>query len=193
MLHALILLAQEAEPTSDPKRFVLPHGDELIWGIIGFALLFVFLAWKAFPAINKLLAERAAKIRSGLEAAEQSKMDADRLLDQYRKQLDEARGDAQKIIEEAKRTADSLRRDLVEKAERESQDIVNRARADVAGEAERARQQLRAELANLSLELARRVIERELSQPESAREFVERTIEELSRVAATNGGNGSRS
>jgi F-type H+-transporting ATPase subunit b len=188
MLAALILAAEEA----DPKRFVLPHGDELIWGIIAFTLLFTFLAWKVFPMVNKMLAERAAKIRAGFEASEKSKLEADRLLDQYRKQLDEARGDAQKIIEEAKRTAESLRKDLVEKAERESQEIVNRARADVAGEADRARQQLRAELANLSLELARRVIERELAQPETAREFVDRTIQELS-ASASSGGNGSRS
>ncbi|TMK22600.1 MAG: F0F1 ATP synthase subunit B [Actinobacteria bacterium] len=176
---------------ADETRFVLPHGVEMIWGSIAFLLLFGVLAWKVFPVIKKVLAEREAKIRSGLEAAEQSKVEADRLLEQYRRQLDEARGDSQKIIEEAKRTAESLRQDLVQKAEREAQDIVNRARADVAGEAERAKQQLRGELASLSLELARRVIEREFAQPESARQFVDRTIAELA-ATGNGGGNGHR-
>jgi F-type H+-transporting ATPase subunit b len=187
MLAALILAAEEA----DPKRFVLPKTDELIWGAIAFFILFGFLAWKVWPAVKKMLDERAAKIKEGLESAEKSKVEADKMLEQYRKQLDEARGEAQKIIEEAKRTAESLRADLVKKAEAEAQDIVNRARADIAGEGDRVRQALRTELADLSLDLASRVIERELAQPESQKQFVERTIAEL--AASGNGaGNGSR-
>ncbi len=188
-----VLLAAAETAADETNRFILPDKVEMIFGTIAFFLLFGVLTWKVFPQIRKMLEERTAKIRSGLEASEQSKMEADRLLDQYRKQLDEARGDAQKIIDEAKRTAESLRKDLVDKAERDAQDIVSRARADVAGEADRARQQLRGELASLSLELARRVIERELAQPESQRQFVERTIQELSSSTAANGGNGSRS
>jgi len=165
----------------------------MVWGSIAFFTLFGFLLWKAFPSINKVLADRQAKIREGLERSEQAKAEAEQLLEQYRRQLDEARGDAQKVIEEAKRTAESLRQDLVAQAEREAQEIVSRARADVAGEADRARQQLRAELANLSLELARRVIDRELSQPETQRQFVERTIAELAASGRPAGGNGQSS
>ena len=187
MLATLTILAAEK---SDPSRFVLPHGDELIWGSIAFAILFGALAWKAFPAINKLLAERAAKIRSGLEQAEKTKLEADTMLEQYRRQLDEARGEASKIIEEAKRTAEAVRRELTEKADREAQEIVARARTEVAGEAARARQQLQGDLINLSLELASRVIQRELAQPESQRAFVERTIAELAATGSASGGNG---
>src|SRR5947207_664376 len=121
MVAALFFAAEKAP---DPTRFVLPHGVELFWGTVAFVILFGVLYKVAFPSINKMLAERQNKIRSGLEAAEQSKVEADRLLEQYRRQLDEARGDAQKIIEEAKRTAESLRQDLVQRAEREAQDIV---------------------------------------------------------------------
>jgi F-type H+-transporting ATPase subunit b len=189
MLAILTFLAQEhATEEADPARFVLPHADELIWGSLAFLILFGALAFIAFPSIKKLLAERQAKIRSGLESAEAAKVEADKLVAQYRKQLDEARGEAAKIIEEAKRTAESLRRDLVAKAEQEAQEIVQRARQDVAGEADRARQQLQAELVSLALTLASRVIERELSQPDVAKQFVERTITEL---AATGNGNGS--
>lgn len=193
-LHSLVLLAQEHTTPTDTaaeetKRFILPHTDELVWGSIAFLILFLAL-WKvAFPKINQMLAERANKIRSGLESAEQAKVEAERLQDQYRKQLDEARSEAAKVVEEAKRTAESLRRDLIAKAEQEAQEIVGRARQDVAGEATRARQALQGELVNLSLQLATRVIERELSQPDAARQLVERTIAEL---ASTGNGNGGR-
>ena len=192
MLAALILAAEEAAAEEGATRFVLPDKHELIWGSIAFVILITFLAKMAWPAVKKMLDERAAKIKEGLESAEKSKTEADRMLEQYRKQLDEARGEAQKIIEEAKRTAESLKADLTKKAEAEAQDIVNRARADVAGEADRARQQLRGELANLSLELASRVIERELAEPETAKQFVDRTIAELAASGNGGGGNGSR-
>jgi len=188
MLAAVVLAIEETA-----KRFVLPHTDELVWGSIAFFILFFALSKVAFPKLNEMLQERSNKIREGLEKSEQAKTEAEQLLEQYRRQLDEARGDAQKIIEESKRTAESLRQELVAKAEKEAQDIVTRARTDVMGEAERAKQQLRAELASLSLELARRVIERELSQPDSARQFVDRTIEELAGTGASNGGNGRTS
>lgn len=180
---AVILAVAEEEP-----RIHIPHLDELIWGSLAFLILFVTLAKFAFPKVQQMLDQRAEKIRSGLEAAEKTKSEAEAMLEQYRRQLAEARGEAQKIIEEAKRTAESLRRDLVARAEQESQDIVARARADVAGERDRAVQELRATIGDLSIQLATRVIERELSQPESQRAFVDRTIEELGSL-----GNGSRS
>ncbi|MGH2726321.1 MAG: F0F1 ATP synthase subunit B [Actinomycetota bacterium] len=186
MLAALVVLAKEAE---DSTRFITPKTDELVWGSLAFLILFLAL-WKlAFPRINQMLAERAGKIRSGLESAEQAKVEAERLQQQYRKQLDEARGEAAKVVEEAKRTAESLRRDLVAKAEQEAQEIVQRARQDAAGEVTRARQQLQTELVNLSLQLATRVIERELAQPDAARQLVERTITDL---ASSGNGNGHK-
>lgn len=188
MLAAIALLAQEhAAETDESTRFILPHASELVWGSIAFFILFLAL-WKlAFPKINEMLADRANKIRAGLEESEKAKAEAEKLQAQYRKQLDEARGEAAKIVEEAKRTGESLRKDIVAKAEQEAQEIVQRARQDVAGEAGRARQALQSELVNLSLELATKVIERELAEPDAAKQLVERTIADLAKT-----GNGSR-
>jgi F-type H+-transporting ATPase subunit b len=186
MLGLLTFLAQEhAAEESDPARFVLPHGDELLWGSIVFFILFGSLLFFTWPRIKKVLADRTAKIRAGLEESEKAKAEAERLQEQYRRQLDEARGEAAKVVEEAKRTGDSLRKDIIAKAEQEAQEIVQRARQEVAGEAARARQQLQSELVNMSLQLATRVIERELAQPDAAKQLVERTINEL--AASGNG------
>jgi F-type H+-transporting ATPase subunit b len=191
MLAASLALVLAAEETKS-SRLVLPHGDEILWGSIAFFVLFSLLAWKVFPQVNRILAERQARIRGSLEQAENARLEAERLLEQYRRQLDEARSEASKIIEEAKRTAESVRREILARAEQEGQEIVARARADAASEAARARQRLQQDLAALALELASRVIERELSQPESHRAFVERTIAELAATGDGAGGNGRR-
>jgi F-type H+-transporting ATPase subunit b len=171
---AVILAAEES------TRFILPHTDELIWGSVAFIILFVFLAKAAFPKLRQTLDARAQKIKGSLESAEKSKSDADALLDQYRQQLSEARGEANKIIEEGKRTAEALRRDLVARAEGDAQDIVARARAEVSSERDRALAELRSTIGDLSVQLATRVIQRELANEPAQRAYIDQTIAELS-------------
>jgi F-type H+-transporting ATPase subunit b len=170
-------------------RVILPHTPELLFGSISFLLLLFVLMKFAFPKMTATLQARAQRIRDSIESADASKADAERLLNEYRQQLAEARGDAQKIIDEAKRTAEAMRQDLVRRAEAEAQEIVQRAKADVAGERDRAMQQLRTTIGDLSIQLATRVIDRELASPEAQRALVERSIDELAALGNGQGQN----
>ncbi|HEX9696657.1 MAG TPA: F0F1 ATP synthase subunit B [Actinomycetota bacterium] len=174
-MGVIILAAEETQ-------FILPHADELIWGSIAFVLLFVALSKFAFPKLKATLAARTERIRGQLESAEKSKTEADAVLEQYRAQLADARNEANRIIEEAKRTAESVRRDLVVKAEQEAAEIVTRARAEVGSERDRAMAELRSSVASLTINVAERVIGRELQNDASQRAFVDQTIAELSRI-----------
>lgn len=179
MLASLVLLAQEVTEKKELK--VLPDGPELVFGIVFFAVLFFALSKLVFPKVRDTMAKRTAAIQGRLEEAERTKREADQILDQYRGQLAEARTEVNKIIEEGKKTAEALRADLVRKAEQEAQEIVARARQDVAGERDRAMAELRQTVGDLSISLASRVIEKELSSSESARALVDRAISELAR------------
>lgn len=175
-MAAVILAADES------TRFILPHTDELIWGSVAFIILFTFLAKVAFPKLKQTLDARTEKIKGSLESAEKAKSDAGALLEQYRQQLSEARAEANKIIEEGKRTAEALRRDLVARAGNEAQEIVARARAEVGAERDRALAELRSTIGDLSIELAKRVIGRELANEAAQRAFVDQTIAELAAI-----------
>jgi F-type H+-transporting ATPase subunit b len=166
---------------------ITPKADELILAAIAFGILVVFLVKKVFPRLQTALAERTKKIQGQLEEAERTKREADEVLEEYRAQLAGARAEVQKIIDEGKRTADALRADLTAKAEQQAQEIVARAQADVASERDRAMQQLRTTLGELSIQLASKVIERELQQPDAARALVDRAIEDLVGARAGNG------
>lgn len=161
---------------------ILPHWDELLLAAIAFFILVAFLLKVVFPRLRVALAERTAKIQGQLEDAERTKREADGILDQYRAQLNDARAEVARIIEEGKKTAESLRKDLVAKAEAEAQQIVQRARQEVSGERDRALAELRGTLGDLSIQLAQRVIEKELAQPEAQRQLVERAIDDLTRA-----------
>src|SRR5919197_456210 len=169
-MHVLLLAAEaSAESTT---RVVLPATDELIFGVIAFAVLF-FLLWRvAFPALRKGLEQREQAIRSELERAEQARLEAEQRREEYESQLAKAREEADRIMREATEAGEALRRERTTKAEDEARQIVEKARADAAGERDRAFPELRAQLADISIEAATRVLGKELSDPQAQRQLV---------------------
>lgn len=176
MFAVLRILADEG------TNFIKPHMDELVWGSIAFVLLFLALSKFAFPKFKQTMTERTERIRGQLESAENTKTEADRMLEEYRAKLAAAQSEAGRIIEESKKTAEGLRRELVARAEEEAAEIVTRARGEVGAERDRAIAELRASVADLTITVAEKVIGRELQSESAQRSFVDQTIAELSRM-----------
>ena len=84
------------------KNPILPDGKEIIWTVIAFAIAFTILAKYAFPAMKKGLQAREDKIRGDLERAEQARTEAEATLEQYQRQLADARSEATRIVEDAR-------------------------------------------------------------------------------------------
>ncbi len=161
---------------------LIPPIEELIWGIVAFAVVFFVLNKFAFPALRKNMEERDRKIQSDLEQAENAKHEAQRQLDEYRKQLADARGEANRIIEEARQSAEQVRKDLVAKAEKEAEQIVARANEQIATERDKTIQELRSTVSQLSIELAEKIVNRSIDE-DTHRDLVDAYIKE---VAGTN-------
>jgi F-type H+-transporting ATPase subunit b len=177
MLHVVLLAAEEKNP-------ILPDIAELIYGTLAFLIVFGLLAKFAFPALNKMLAERTAKIQGEMEKAEATRSEADALLAEYRQNLAGARDESNRIIEESRKTADQLRRDVQAKAEEEAQATVARAQEEIRAERDRVFAELRGQVGDIAVELAGRVVGESLDK--SAHE---RLIDEyIDQVAS--GGNG---
>jgi F-type H+-transporting ATPase subunit b len=173
-MRMLFLLAEEAG--ADPTRLVLPERDELIWGAVAFFVLFALLAWKAFPAMRQMLANREQAIRAELERAEQARLEAEQKREEYDARIADARNEADRITREAVEQVEVIRRERVEKAEEEARGIVEKARADAAQERDRAFSELQRTVADLTLEAAKRVLEQELANPDAQRQLIERFI-----------------
>ncbi len=158
MLHLVVVAAAEA------PNPILPDKAEMIYGTIAFVIVFGLL-WKfAFPALNKMLAERSSKIQGEMEKAEATRGEADQLLADYRTQLAGARDESNRIIEEARKTADQLRRDVQAKAEQEAQATVVRAQEEIRTERDRVFQELRGQVGEIAVELAGRVVGQSLDK-----------------------------
>ncbi len=181
MLHLFVLAAEE-----EAKNPILPDVAELIYGGIAFIIVFFVLARFAFPALNKMLAERSGKIQGDLEKAEQARMSAEQELAGYRTQLAGARDEANRIIEDARRTAEQLRRDLQAKAEQEAQATVARAQEEIRAERDRVFQDLRSQVGLIAVDLAGRVVGESLD-PSAHERLIDEYIEQVARSGNGNG------
>ena len=143
---------------------LLPSSNEVIWGSLAFLVLLVAM-WKfGVPAVRNMEAAREERIRNDLEGAEQARSDAEAEKAQYLAQIAGAREEAGRIIEEARQSAEQVRRDLIARAEAEANEVRERAQTDIAAQQQRALAELRTDVAQLSIDLAERIVERNLDR-----------------------------
>jgi F-type H+-transporting ATPase subunit b len=154
----VLALAQEAEESSGGVKLILPDIDELIAGIVAFLIVFGFIWFKGRHWISRLLTARQEAVTSQLREAEEAKVEAETLLAERRKEVAGARDEANRIVEEGRRSAEAIKADILAKAKSESDEAARRAREGIEADRERATEQVRDLVADLSLELAQKVV-----------------------------------
>jgi F-type H+-transporting ATPase subunit b len=176
---SILLAAEEAERSA--VDLLLPAWPELVAGIIAFGIVFFFVRLWAWPAINRSLEARQAAITGKLSEAETAKAEAESLRADYERQVAEARDQGNRIIEEARRTAEQMKADLLARAQSEADALLAKAREDAAGEKSRALTAARQEVANLSIDLAEKVVGHNLDR-EAQLGLVERYLADLEKM-----------
>jgi len=193
-VHAIVAIFVLAAQEVSDKKDIYPKLSELIVAALAFGILFFFMSKWVVPRVNQILEQRREKIVGDLEEAEASRTEAQTLLDDYRQQLSGARDEANRIIEEARKVAESLRRDMETKAQEEAKVIVSKAQDEIRAERDRVFQELKAQVGELSLELAGRMVGESLDKDRHLR-LVDDYINELEAMPAANGnghGRGSK-
>jgi F-type H+-transporting ATPase subunit b len=160
VLATLLIAAEEVNVKA--KNPILPEGKELLWGSISFLIVFVLLAWKAWPAIKSGLQARQDRIRDDLAKAESARMEAETSLEEYKRQLAAARNEASQIIEEARLQAEGVRQERIAAVDAEVAELRARAAEDIRLATARAMDDLQGKVTELSIELAEKVVERNL-------------------------------
>ncbi len=156
------LFDEEAKGCYSAPSPILPETGELFWGLLSFAIVAFGLIKFGFPALRKGLADREAKIRGDLEAAEQAKSAAQAADSDHEKILAEARAEGAGLVDEARKAAEQVRVDLIARAEADAADVRARANADAALATERAMADLQTQVAAMSIGLAERIVQHNL-------------------------------
>ena len=156
----------------------MPQPGSIIWTAAVFlVLLFVLRKWAWKPILEGLQA-REDGIKKNIEDAKKAKEDSEKLLEQYKVQLDSARKEAQKLIGDATSRADVLFEEKKKQMDAEAQAILDKARLQIDQERLKVVQELRQEVVEIALSAAGKVIQKTL-QPEDHRELINREIEKL--------------
>jgi F-type H+-transporting ATPase subunit b len=143
---------------------ILPATNEIVWGGLSFILLFVVMAKFGVPAAKGMMDARTDRIRNSLDEADKAKLDAESVLGEYQRQLSDARTESARIIEEARAQAEQVRRDLIARAEAEAAELRQRNAEQVGAERDRVMGELQGQVSELAIELAGKVVERNLDR-----------------------------
>ena len=152
------------------------NGGVIIWTVVIFVILLALLWRWGYPALLRMVEERERRIQKLLDDAEKANAEAQRLLDEHKKQIAAARNEAQEILAKAKTVSQKERETLLAKAREEYDALLARARKDIETEKDKAILALRREAVELSIAAASRVIEANLDTDANRRlvtEFLE--------------------
>jgi F-type H+-transporting ATPase subunit b len=164
--------------TSSSSWLITPNVGLMIWTFAVFAISLYILVKAVFPRIRDALDERRSSIEESIDAAEQTRKDADRLLEEYRERLKEARAQADEIVQHARQTAESHEREARDHGQEILAEAAKRAERDIEAATKRALDDIRREVADLTIMATEKVTRKTLNDADQRR-LVEEALSEL--------------
>jgi F-type H+-transporting ATPase subunit b len=152
----------------------------LVSQLFNFTLLAVLLYFVAYKPIMRMLDERSARIKKGLEDAELASRRAAEMEQEFEQRMAEARREGQEVIAQATQMSEKARQEILETAREESRALVEKAKGEIARERDMAMAELRQQVADLSLSISEKVIGQTLDEQRQRQliaDFLEQTEE----------------
>jgi F-type H+-transporting ATPase subunit b len=159
-------------------ELLTPNVGLAVWTILTFVVVLLVLRRYAWKPILGAMEARERGIRKLLDDAERAREEADALLEQYRKQLAEARAEGQRILAEGKSAAERVREEMLARAKKEAEGVVQRAGTEIDLERQKALAEIREQAVDLAISAAGKVIEEDVDD-ERHRRIVEDYLREI--------------
>jgi F-type H+-transporting ATPase subunit b len=182
-ITSVLLFAQEthgaAAAEEDSGNFLVsPNVGLMIWTLLAFGITLYLLNKLAFPRIAEALDKRRRAIEESIEHAQRAKQEADALLEEYRARLREAREQADDIVARARKAAESLADEAKVVATKQREELLTATRRDIEAETRRALEEIRKEVADLTLIATEKVTRKSLT-PDDHRRLIEEALGEV--------------
>ena len=152
----------------------------LFWMLVAFLVVFGVLAKFGFPAIVGMVEKRKQYIDESLKKAHDANEKLASITEQSEKMLTEARERSAQIVKEAAATRDGIVSQAQDKAREESARIISEAKAQIENEKQAALQQIRNEVAELSVSIAEKILRKQLSDDATQMKYVNTLLDEVS-------------
>jgi F-type H+-transporting ATPase subunit b len=185
MTASNLIFAQAAEEEGG-SFLVSPSVGLMVWTLFLFGVSMFILYKVAFPRIAEALDRRQRAIEESIDTAERTRREADDLLAEYRERLTAARGQADEIVARARKAAEQAEADAIAAGKARREELLEQARRDIQTETRRAIQEIRAEVADLTI-LATEKVTRKTLTTEDQRRLVDEAVSELDFAALSRG------
>ncbi len=157
---------------------VTPGIGLIFWTTLFFLILLFILGKFAWPAILTAIRARNESIKQALDSAEKAKQEMAKLQSDNQKILAEAKAERDAMMKEAKQLKDQLIADAKEQASAEARRLVSNARDSIQAEKKAAINDLKNQVANLSLDIAEKILKKTLEDSKAQKELINTLINE---------------
>ena len=179
MLGPLALIAPSPPVASSSSSWLItPNVGLMIWTFLVFGISLYILIKAVFPRITAALDERRAGIDESIDAAERTRTEAEQMLAEYRERLKEARVQSEEILQRARQTAESHEHESRERGQEILAEAAKRAERDIEAASKRALDDIRREVADLTIMATEKVTRKTLNDADQRR-LVEEALSEL--------------
>ena len=151
----------------------------IFWQLLIFGILFLFLSKYAWGPITKSLKEREKFISDSIKSAEKAEKELEKLNDKNKELVKEARKEREKILLEAKSISNSIKNTAKEEASKITDKMIDDAKKMIEGEKTSAIKEVKVLVASLSLDIAEKVIEKNLKNESSQQKLVSDLIDKI--------------
>ena len=173
------MLAATNIPLASSGSFLIsPNVGLMIWTIVVFVISLLILRRWVFPQIGKVLDGRRQAIEGDIDAAQRTRQEADKILDEYRERLKEARAQSEEILQRARQTAESHEHEARDQGHEILAEAAKRAERDIDAATKRALDDIRREVADLTIMATEKVTRKTLDDSDQRR-LVEEALGEL--------------
>lgn len=159
-------------------ELISPDFGYIFWMTLAFGIVFFFIAKFAFPVINKMLKQRDEKIAEALEKAERTHKEMEQLQANNEKLLQKAREEREQMLNEARQSSEKIIEDAKTKAAAETQRLVESAKETIENERKAAMTDIKNEIANISIKVAEKILQQELSKDDAQMDYINKIIKE---------------
>jgi F-type H+-transporting ATPase subunit b len=173
------LSASGAQVIASSGGFLIEPGIGLmVWTLIVFGATMFLLSKLAFPRISDALGRRQAAIEDSIDTAERTRAEAEQILAEYRERLKEARAQADEIVQRARQAAEAHDHEAKDRGQELVAEAAKRAERDIEAATKRALDDIRKEVADLTIMATEKVTRKTLTDADQRR-LVEEALSEL--------------
>jgi F-type H+-transporting ATPase subunit b len=158
---------------------VTPDYGTIFWMVLAVSVVLLILRKFAWGPILKMVKEREDSIKKALQSASEAKEGISRLQSDHERMLQEARAEREQLIAEARQVREQMISKAKDEATKETEKIFEHAQRQIESEKNAAINEIRQQVASLSVDIAEKILKRELSDRTQQETLIKEQLSDL--------------